>query len=885
MRSDTGQPVRLSDYRPTDYLIDTVHLDVRLDRTATRVVARLKMRPNPAGKPGAALALDGDELSLTSLHLDGVKIAADVATPDQLILQSPPQKEFELLIETQINPSANTQLMGLYRSGSAYCTQCEAEGFRRITYFLDRPDVLSVYTTRIEAELSDAPILLGNGNLVSTGLIENTNRHVAIWHDPFPKPAYLFALVGGDLDVLKDEFTTMSGRHVDLAIYVEHGKAPRATYAMDSLKRSMEWDEKVFGREYDLDIFNIVAVSDFNMGAMENKGLNVFNDKYVLALPETATDVDFANIEAVIAHEYFHNWTGNRITCRDWFQLCLKEGLTVFRDQEFSSDQRSRAVKRISDVRNLRAAQFSEDAGPLAHNVRPEIYHEINNFYTPTIYEKGAEIIRMLKTLIGAEAFAKGADLYFERFDGTAATVENFISCFAQTSGRDLTQFMRWYQQAGTPKLKVRSTWDQASGTLTVDLEQSTGPTPGQATKLPLVIPVALGLLSKDGTQIPLKPKDVQDAKFVSECALGVFELSETNRTLMFSGVSQQPVLSVLRGFSAPVRIDSDATSQDQITLLAYDSDSFNRWQASQSFALDILRRSVDSIRANGGPINDDAFKAALGEVLKGAHKDRAFTAQVLLLPTESDLAREIGADVDPDAIHTARAALRRFLGAGLYPQLIEIYEALNASNTYTPDATSAGGRSLRNAILDLIAAGNPVEGEKLATQQFASANNMTDRIGALGVLAQIPGQARDNALAQFYASHETDALVLDKWFAIQATIPAYETLGRVRSLMDAHAASMSNPNRLRSLVGAFATANPLAFNAPDGSGYELLANIVIDLDSRNPQVAARLLGAFRSWQTLEPKRRALAQASLMRVAARPTLSADVRDIVTRALN
>src|SRR5579863_1384983 len=506
MRTSVGQPVRLSDYRVPDYLIDHVELDVSLDIHATRVVSTLSLRPNPAGRQGEPLSLDGDELVFVSARLNGAPLdsAEFKADPSEFLMARPPSRAFTLTIETRLDPGANTKLMGLYRSGSAYCTQCEAEGFRRITYFLDRPDVLSVYTVRLEAEMAEAPILLGNGNLTASGKIENTNRHFAVWHDPYPKPCYLFALVGGDLGSIHDEFITASGRKVALGIYVEHGKEDSATYAMDALKRAMRWDEEAFGREYDLDVFNIVAVSDFNMGAMENKGLNVFNDKYVLASPETATDADYAQIEAVIAHEYFHNWTGNRITCRDWFQLCLKEGLTVFRDHEFSADMRSRAVRRIADVRTLRAQQFPEDAGPLAHNVRPNKYYEINNFYTATVYEKGAEIIRMLKVLIGAEAFRKGMDLYFARHDGTAATIEEFIACFAEVSGRDLTQFFRWYTQAGTPLVEVTANYDPAAQTLTLDLKQSCQPTPGQEEKLPFVIPIELGLFTPNGRSFDL---------------------------------------------------------------------------------------------------------------------------------------------------------------------------------------------------------------------------------------------------------------------------------------------------------------------------------------------------------------------------------------------
>ncbi len=881
MRTDSAEPVRLKDYRPPDYLIDKVDLDVKLDATSTKVLARLEIRPNPQGRPDGALVLDGDGLRALRIALDGESLnpASNFVSPDQLTIASAPQRPFILEIETEIDPSANSRLMGLYRSGSAYCTQCEPEGFRRITYFLDRPDVLSVYTVRIEALKAEAPLLLSNGNRIAAGDLED-GRHFALWRDPFPKPSYLFALVGGDLGSVHDEFITRSGRKVRLGIHVEHGKEPQAAYAMDALKRSMAWDETAFGREYDLDVFNIVAVSDFNMGAMENKGLNIFNDKYVLASPSTATDADYAHIEAVIAHEYFHNWTGNRITCRDWFQLCLKEGLTVFRDHEFSGDMRSRAVQRIANVRALRAAQFPEDAGPLAHNVRPETYQEINNFYTATIYEKGAEVIRMLKVLIGDAAFARGMDLYFERCDGTAATVEDFVACFAEASGRDLTAFSRWYHQAGTPLLEAAGTYDAEARTFTLELAQSCAPTPGQARKEPFVIPVALGLVGPDG-DFPLKA-DAAEAR-EAEIAAGVFELSTARRKITFHDVPSRPVPSLLRGFSAPVRLDYAASEPDLITLIARDSDSFNRWQAAQTYASRLLLRSVASIRAGGQPAHDQGFIDALATVIADT-ADPAYAAQMITLPSEADIARDIGENVDPDAIHAARDALRRAIGKGLAPALLDAYARHAASGPYSPDAAAAGRRALRNAALDLYCAGDPVEGGAIAARQFETADTMTDEIAALSALAQTPGDAREDALATFYGRHASEALVIDKWFALQAMIPAADTLDRIRLLMDHPAFSLGNPNRVRALIGAFASGNQTRFNAPDGGGYDFVAAIVLDLDAKNPQVAARLLAAFKSWRSLEPNRRARAEAALRRVAGHGGLSADVRDIVDRSL-
>jgi aminopeptidase N len=885
MRNPPPQAVRLSEYRAPEFLIDRVDLDISLHKTKTRVVAKLAMRRNPKSESKAHLSLDGDGLVLRRVELDGRALAPNEfeATPDRLALLSTPDAPFDLTIETEVDPSANTQLSGLYRSGSAYCTQCEAEGFRRITYFLDRPDVLSVYTTRIEADKSEAPVLLGNGNPIGSGDLPR-GRHFAVWRDPFPKPSYLFALVGGDLGHISRDFLTRSGRKVGLAIYVEHGKEPRAAYAMDALVRSMQWDEQVFGREYDLDVFNIVAVSDFNMGAMENKGLNIFNDKYVLASPEMATDVDYAGIEGVIAHEYFHNWTGNRITCRDWFQLCLKEGLTVFRDQEFSSDQRSRAVKRISDVRGLRLAQFPEDAGPLAHPVRPSLYHEINNFYTATVYEKGAEIVRMLKALIGDADFRRGMDLYFERFDGTAATVEDFLSCFAESSGRDLSQFALWYEQAGTPQVSVEGAHDAAAKTFTLTLAQQTPPTPEQAEKKPMVIPLSLALFSENGEKVELSAREGPQGASPEECARGLFELSTQERRIVFENVASRPVLSLLRGFSAPVRLTPAPESADLERLLAYDDDPFNRWQAAQSLALRSIFARIDAERDNREPGDERAFLGALRRLIETSEADPAFAAQALTPPSEIDIAREIGENVDPEIVFSARAGLRRAIGAELGDVLRDAYARMAEAAPYAPDARSAGRRSLRNTALDLLAAGAPLQGSVLAEQQFANATNMTDKLAALATLSLVPGDAREAVFARFYDQYASDALVIDKWFSLQSTIPEPATISRIAALMQRNDFSYVNPNRVRSVVGAFSNANPRCFHALDGSGYALLANTVLELDSKNPQLAARLLSALRSWRTLEERRRAMAEKTLRRILEKSDLSRDVSDIATRAL-
>ena len=878
MRTEEPRPIRLKDYRPPDWLIDTVELDISLDPAATRVRAKLRLKPNGTSAP-APLVLDGEDLVLRSLALDGKEVPKEsyVATPEQLTIAQPPNGPFELEIETLIDPAANTQLMGLYRAGSTYCTQCEAEGFRRITYFLDRPDVMAVYTTRIEADKDEAPILLANGNLVAQGLVPGTNRHFAVWHDPFKKPCYLFALVGGRLARVADSFTTMSGREVALHIYVEPGKEDRALYAMDSLKRAMRWDEEAFGREYDLDIFMIVAVSAFNMGAMENKGLNIFNDKFVLASPATATDTDYAHIEAVIAHEYFHNWTGDRITCRDWFQLCLKEGLTVFRDEEFSSDQRSRAVERISSVRALRAHQFVEDAGPLAHAVRPEAYREINNFYTTTVYDKGSEVVRMIKVLLGPRLFRQGMDLYFTRHDGEAATVEQFVQCFADVSGRDFTQFMRWYTQAGTPEVVLATRYDAQTKTYRIDAKQSVPPTPGQPHKEPMIIPLALGLVGKDGRDLPL----MLDGRRLDT---GVIEISKPDQSFVFSGVAEPPIPSVNRNFSAPIKLNLPLDARELHFLAAHDADPFNRWQAVQTLAISLLTDNVVALRNGAAARSDDELVDVLAGALGNRALEPAFIALTLTPPSEADIAREIGCDVDPDAVYQARRALRAVIGERLQPALTEAYHRLSTSAPYRPDAAGAGRRALKNLCLDLLAATGAAGAVALALSQYQSADNMTDRMAALETLAQRDRPERAQALDDFYTRYADDPLIIDKWLSLQAAIPEPATLERVRALTSHPAFSMTNPNRIRALIGSFAQANNTQFNRIDGKGYDFVADIVLALDSKNPQVAARLTGAFRSWRALEPRRRERAERTLRRVAAAQNLSRDVADIVARTL-
>ncbi|WP_075217500.1 aminopeptidase N [Mongoliimonas terrestris] len=881
MRLETVEPVRLADYRPSDYAIDTVDLAVAFHEAETTVTATLALRRRDGTPPGAALLLDGDDITLGSVAIDGKVLPPETytAAPEGLILQSPPADPFRLTLVTVLDPAANTKLMGLYRSNGVWCTQCEADGFRRITYFLDRPDVLSVYTLRMEADRAAAPVLLGNGNRVEAGDLPD-GRHFAVWHDPWPKPAYLFALVAGDLAAKRDTFVTASGRTVELGIYVEHGNEGRIDYAMDALKRSMRWDEEAYGREYDLDVFNIVAVSDFNMGAMENKGLNIFNDKYVLADPDVATDSDYAGIEGVIAHEYFHNWTGNRITCRDWFQLCLKEGLTVFRDQEFTSDMRSRPVKRIADVRTLRSHQFPEDGGPLAHPVRPDAYKEINNFYTATVYEKGAEIVRMLKTLIGDDAFRRGMDLYFDRHDGDAATVEDFVACFAEASARPLDDFMLWYRQAGTPVVEIAETYDADARTYRLAFRQTVPPTPGQPRKAPMVIPVRFGLVGSNGADMTYQAAEGAEVRD------DVIVLTEARHEVVFHGVAERPVPSLFRGFSAPVKPQLQSAPSDLTFLMRHDSDSFNRWQAASSLAMTMLVAGAEAVRGGATPRIDPGFLDALDETVANPSLDPAFRALMLAVPGENDIAREIGENVDPDAIATAHRTLRAAIGARMETTLAHVVSDASAAGDgpFRPDAAGAGRRALVNAALDLLSATGRIEVLEAVERRFDSATNMTDRVAALSILVHRHAPGAAAALDRFHARYGHVPLVVDKWLAVQATAPDTGTLDRVKALTTHPSFSFRNPNRTRALVGSFANLNPTQFARPDGAGFGFVADTVILLDEKNPQVAARIVTSFRSWRSYEPRRRALAEAALHRIAAKPGLSRDVGDIVERTL-
>ncbi|MGG7643961.1 aminopeptidase N [Rhodovulum sp. YNF3179] len=855
MRDPAPTAVHLSDYRPPAWLVDAVHLTFRLDPGATRVLSRIAFRPNPA-VPRGDLRLDGEQIRLISAAIDDAPLGDAALAPDETGLTLPadqlPDGPFTWTAEVEIDPAGNTALEGLYMSRGMYCTQCEAQGFRRITYYPDRPDVMAPFSVRIEAAL---PVLLSNGNPVDSG------DGWAEWHDPWPKPSYLFALVAGDLAAVSDRFTTASGRGVALNIWVRPGDEDRCAYALDALKRSMRWDEKVYGREYDLDVFNIVAVDDFNMGAMENKGLNVFNSKFVLASPETATDQDFERIEGIIAHEYFHNWTGNRITCRDWFQLCLKEGLTVFRDQEFTGDMRSAAVKRIDDVLMLRARQFREDNGPLAHPVRPESYVEINNFYTATVYEKGAEVIGMLKRLVGEDGYRAALDLYFDRHDGDAATIEDWLRVFEDATGRDLSQFKRWYSQAGTPRLHVTEAWE--SGTYTLTFRQETPPTPGQPAKAPQVIPIAVGLLNPNGHEV---------------VPTTLLEMTEAEQSFRFDGLAARPIPSILRGFSAPVILTRQPDNAERAFLLAHDTDPFNRWEAGRALAKDALMRMVTD-----GAAPDTAFMEALGRVMADTDLDPAFTALALRLPGPDDLAQglyEAGVTPDPLAIHAARETLSTAIAGAHAGRLEELYRAMDVPGPYSPDAGAAGRRALRQAALSYL---TRLDGGRLAGAQFAAARNMTEELAAFDCLLRAGAGAA--AAARFYDRWQADRLVLDKWFTLQAAnaTPA-EAVAVTRRLTEHPDFDWTNPNRFRAVIGAFAMMNPAGFHDPSGAGYELVADWLIRLDGRNPQAAARMASAFETWHRYDADRQAQMRAALQRIRDRAELSRDMDEMTGRIL-
>jgi aminopeptidase N len=871
------EATRLEDYTPPPFLIDTVDLDFGLDEDETRVRARLAVRRNPgASTPAADLVLDGGSLTLDALLLDGVPLGEQAYRLDaeRLTVLDVPD-DFVLETAVTLRPSQNTSLEGLYVSSGTFCTQCEAEGFRKITWFPDRPDVMSRYTTRIEADRASYPVLLSNGDALESGPLAD-GRHWVRWVDPFPKPSYLFALVGGDLACVEDAYTTASGREVRLRIYVEHHNRERCDHAMQALKKAMRWDEEVYGLQYDLDTYMIVAVDDFNMGAMENKGLNVFNSKYVLADPQTATDADHAAIEGIIAHEYFHNWTGNRVTCRDWFQLSLKEGLTVFRDQEFSADVTTRDLKRIQDVRVLRTHQFAEDAGPMAHPVRPHSYIEISNFYTVTVYNKGAEVVRMIHTLLGPQGFRAGMDLYFERHDGQAVTTEEFIRAMEDASGVDLAQFRRWYTQAGTPVVEASARHDPQTRTLALELRQSCPPTPGQPDKAPFHVPVRIGLLGPDGEPLAVRP-----AGATAPAPSAVLQLREATQTFALEDVPVSPVVSLGRGFSAPVKLRVKRSDAELGFLMAHDSDPFNRWDAAQELAIRVIVHLVETWPTEVGV--PGVLVEGFARVLADQGLDQGLAAETLGLPSETYLAHGMD-NIDVDAIHAVRLGVRQGLARALEPEMRAVYRRLDTNDPYRFDAVAAGRRALRNRCLAYLMELDADDVRATSLGQLRSADNMTDELAALAALANAACPEREEALAHFEARWHDDPLVMDKWFSIQATSRLPDTLDRVRGLMSHPAYEPRNPNRVRSLIGAFCHGNPVRFHHPAGDGYRFLAEQVIAIDPANPQLAARLLGPFSRWRRFDPARGSLMRAELERILATPSLSKDVYEIASKTL-
>ena len=877
MPTGDAREIRLADYAPPDYTVDSVALHVALDPERTSVEARLAIRAQFDGPDGSRpLRLDGAGLPLDAVAIDGRSLAPEEYAHDEtgLVVHAPP-RAFSLTTRTTVAPARNTALNGLYISSGMYCTQCEAEGFRCIAFALDRPDVLATYTVTIDADRESCPVLLSNGNLVEEADLGG-GRHRAVWHDPFPKPSYLFALVAGDLDCLADSFTTASGREVALKIWSEHGDRDRCAYAMGALKRAMRWDETRYGLEYDLDIFNIVAVSDFNMGAMENKSLNIFNSALVLASPETATDGEYRAIEGVIAHEYFHNWTGNRVTCRDWFQLSLKEGLTVYRDQEFSADMHSRPVKRIADVNSLREHQFAEDASPMAHPVRPASYIEINNFYTPTVYEKGAEVIRMIERILGRDGFARGLALYLERHDGQAVTCDDFVAAMEDASGVDLAQFRLWYSQAGTPEVTASGRWDAASATYELTLAQTTPATERQPDKQALHIPFEVGLIGPNGAEVAT----VLDGR---EASSHVLELVRDRQTFRFRNVGVRPVPSLNRGFSAPVLLEAGLDDDDSAFLMAHDPDAFARWDAGQQYGTRVMLDMVAGIRDGHAPQADERHVEALGATLADSSLDPAFKALALSIPAESFLADRM-AIVDVDAIHAARECVRLAAGERFREAWLAAWRACLDTAPYSPDAEQAGRRALKRVALSWYAAPADEAAIALVTEQYANAGNMTDRLAALDLVAAIDTPHRQACLDDFHDRFRDDPLVINKWLRVQATSPLPGGVERVAALLGHAAWNPSNPNRVYALIGAFAMRNPVNFHRRDGAGYGFLADRLIELDGRNPQLAARLVDPLIRWRRQDAARQALMKAALSRIRAREGLSRDMAEKIDRSL-
>ncbi|WP_425515644.1 aminopeptidase N [Marinobacterium ramblicola] len=864
------QPIYLKDYQVPAYLIARTELRFELDEEETLVRATLQVRRNPAcTRSRAALELHGHEsLELCRLSINGEILSErDFSRDEELLTVSAVPEAFTLECLTRIHPEQNTALEGLYKSDGMFCTQCEAEGFRRITFYPDRPDVMSVFRTTVVADRTRYPVLLSNGNPVESGY-ENDGRHFVTWEDPFPKPAYLFALVAGDLAVLEGSYTTASGRAVKLQIYADSKDLDKLDHAMLSLKRAMQWDEQVYGREYDLDIYMIVAVDFFNMGAMENKGLNIFNTSCVLASPQTTTDAAFQRVEGVVAHEYFHNWSGNRVTCRDWFQLSLKEGFTVFRDAEFSADMNSRTVKRIEDVSLLRTAQFAEDAGPMAHPVRPESFIEISNFYTLTVYEKGAEVVRMLHSLLGAEEFRRGTDLYFERHDGQAVTTDEFVQAMADVSGRDLTQFKRWYSQAGTPRVEVSDSWDEVTGRYQLSFRQSCPATPGQQEKLPFHMPIAYGLLAAGG----------------EELAAGVLELTEAEQSFSFEALPERPVPSLLRGFSAPVKLNYGYSDEQLLHLLRHDSDGFNRWDAGQRISVALMQSLIADYRGGRELLLPDSLVDTWRSLLNDVSLDPAMVAHLLRLPSEAYLA-ELADVIDVEAIHEVREFLLKALAKALLPEWSAAYSRCSREEPYTPDAAACARRSLKNLSLGYLLATGEEVWLTLAEEQFNNADNMTDQQSALALVVHSGfRQAGERLLAEFQAQWQHEALVMNQWFSIQASDPWPGALERVQWLQEHPLFDARNPNKLRAVVAAFCGQNAVNFHAADGSGYAYLADWIIQLNKQNPQIASRLLTPLTRWKRYPDQVQGLMKNQLTRILDSGELSRDVYEVVSKSL-
>ncbi|MEX2334991.1 MAG: aminopeptidase N [Pseudohongiella sp.] len=908
MRDAQARTIRLEDYQVPAFLIDTTELHFDLEETRTRVTSRLLIRRNAAlvGNDQTSLRLDGQDMELESLRIDGKDLAAsdyDIADESLTIkaLSSFAEKSldegFVLECVTLLKPQDNTSLEGLYKSRTMFCTQCEAEGFRKITYYLDRPDVMSVFTTTIVADKKRYPVLLSNGNDIARGDLDD-GRHWVSWEDPFRKPCYLFALVAGDLKHIEDSFTTCSQRDITLRIFVEEKDLDKCDHAMDSLKHAMRWDEEVYGREYDLDIFMIVAVDDFNMGAMENKGLNIFNTSCVLANPSTTTDLAFQRVEAVVAHEYFHNWSGNRVTCRDWFQLSLKEGFTVFRDSEFSADMGSRSVKRVEDVSFLRTAQFAEDAGPMAHPVRPDSYMEISNFYTLTIYEKGAEVVRMIRELLGPDKFRAGSDLYFQRHDGQAVTTEDFVCAMEDASGVNLSQFRRWYTQAGTPQLKISDNYDASAQTYELLVRQSCPPTPEQSHKEPFHIPLRMGLLDADGNDLPLvlAGEHRPDAAELPVPTERVLDVTREVQSFVFKGIPGKPVPSLLRGFSAPVKLQFDYSRDDLLFIMTRDSDGFNRWSAAQDLAVAVMQEMLAAHQQGQQLTIDARLINAFGDVLRSAvadargagELDQAMLAQLLSLPSAAYLG-ELSDEIDVDGIHAVRETLADTLATTHESAFAELYELCQSDAAYQPDAASIARRALKNCCLAYLARTQKTNWLEICFRQFNEAGNMTDVDAALRLLINSQATAaeplRARALSEFYQRWQHESLVVNQWFSVQAIASRPGTLQQVKALMNHEAFDMRNPNKVRALISAFCNMNAVNFHNLSGEGYTFLADQVITLNRLNPQIAARLLTPLTRWKKYNPARQQLMKAELERIMAEPELSRDVYEVVSKSLS